>query len=166
MQVTEKSTEAPAHLLAAVRSAIEGMAFDISDDELRVQDRKLASPCRKQLLQETPCEQSVAVTGAMGQPPIIDDEGRKALNDPLLLRELDRNSGRDQPLVAQGGQKASKRGVIPTIDVPMLTAVLDKLGEVRFAEVASATTSADMPVHEIAEQAERPHRTLSGELIG
>jgi hypothetical protein len=37
---------------------------------------------------------------------------------------------------------------------------------VRFAQVARATTSADMPVHEIAKQAERPHRTLSTELIG
>lgn len=95
MQVTEESTEAPAHLLAAVCSAIESMAFDISDDELRVEDRKLACPFRKHLLQETPCEQSVAVAGAMGQTAIIDDEGRKVLNDPLLLRELDRNSGRD-----------------------------------------------------------------------
>jgi hypothetical protein len=42
MQITEESTEAPAHLLAAVRSAIEGMAFNISYDELRVEDRKLA----------------------------------------------------------------------------------------------------------------------------
>jgi hypothetical protein len=101
----------------------------------------------------------------MRQPAIIDDEGRKVLNDPLLLRELDRNCGRDQPLVAQGGQQASKRRVIPTIDMPMLAAVLDKPGDVRFAQVAGAATSADMPVHEIAEQAERPHRTLSAELI-